>query len=127
MANSPIPQLKMRASDLYRLLEEMEQRVQAKTAQLVAEWLTTRYVPVMWDGVIPAGEASEAFTLQEVVPDGFEWPLGTVALIRWETASEISVVSQVTEPFARPAGQIGHVVWLTVTHLVEQKSPEKGS
>lgn len=124
MANSsPIPQLKMRASDLYRLLEEMEQRVQTKTAQLVAEWFTTRYVPIYWDGVIPAQPEPRLVTLQAFAPEGFQWPLGTVAVIRWEVTHEIALVSSLAETFSCPTGQNGQIFWLTMTHLVEQKKP----
>ncbi len=70
--------LKFRASDLQRMLQEMEQRILAYVTQVVAQFGTTRYVPVVWDGIISAEQKGQA--LQTILPEGFTWPLSTVGI-----------------------------------------------
>ncbi len=123
MGNLGTP-LKFRASDLYRMLQEMEQRLMDTLAHALAEWATTRYVEVTWDGVIAPRVTAETVHFKEVLPENFQWPLGVVGLIQWAGESTWDVVSSLEDSVVCPAGKLGQCLWVPSVRLIT-KSVEK--
>ncbi len=109
--------LKFRANDLYLRLQEMEDRMMSTLAHVLAEWGTTRYVPVTWDGQIAPRVVGGVVPFKELVPEGFQWPFGVVAWIQWAGESSGTLITHLEESVSCPVGKTGQCVWLSSIQL----------